>query len=102
VPEAWYAEIIRSTGVYAKNRSFIAAEVRQAFAPKAAITHEVLSYREAKVLSDLERGLTYKEMAAHQKMTVNGIKSAQKTLYAKLGVHSALEAVRQGKAEGLI
>ena len=52
-----------------------------------------LTERERQVLDHLSEGLTYKEMGAELKISVNTVRTHLKQVYAKLGVHSRTSAV---------
>jgi DNA-binding NarL/FixJ family response regulator len=58
--------------------------------------------RERQVLELLARGLTNDEIAAALFLSPNTVPGYRKSLFAKLGVHSKIEAVVQGAARGLL
>ncbi len=83
VPPALRAQLMRWLGI-------------DASAPVA------LSPRERQVLSALVDGLSYKQIAAHLGVGIETVRSYIRTLYPKLGVNSATEAVTRALREGLV
>jgi DNA-binding NarL/FixJ family response regulator len=58
--------------------------------------------REREVLELLARGMTNDEIAAALFLSPNTVPGYRKALFAKLGVHSKIEAVVQAAARGLV
>ena len=58
--------------------------------------------RELQVLELLAQGMTNDEIAAALFLSPNTVPGYRKSLFAKLGVHSKIEAVVQGAARGLL
>lgn len=61
-----------------------------------------LSPREEQVLRALVRGLAYKQVAAELGVSIDTVRSYVRTLYKKLRVHSATEAVSKALREGWV
>jgi len=65
--------------------------------------HDVaVTARERQVLELLARGLTNDEIAAALFLSPHTVPGYRKSLFAKLGVHSKIDAVVQGAARGLL
>lgn len=58
--------------------------------------------RERQVLELLAQGMTNDEIAATLFLSPNTVPGYRKSLFAKLGVHSKIEAVVQGAVRGLL
>ncbi len=56
-----------------------------------------LTTRECEVLDLIARGYTYEEVAARLGMALNTVRHHVRAIYAKLGVHSKLEAVNEAR-----
>jgi LuxR family maltose regulon positive regulatory protein len=69
---------------------------------RSSVLVDPLSSREITVLRYLSSRLTHQEMAAALFVSPNTLKSHTKSVYRKLGVGSRAEAVRAGRALGLI
>jgi LuxR family transcriptional regulator, maltose regulon positive regulatory protein len=63
---------------------------------------EPLSHAEARVLRYLPTKLSVPEIADEMYLSVNTVKTRQRHLYDKLGVHRRHEAVEQARALGLL
>jgi two-component system, NarL family, response regulator YdfI len=63
---------------------------------------EALTERELQVLSLLAQGLANKQIAVQLGISEHTVKFHVSSIYAKLGVNSRTEAVRQGVRQGLI
>ena len=61
-----------------------------------------LSKRELEILEGLCKGLSYKMIASEANVSFETIRSYMKTLYSKLDVHSATEAVSKALKENLV
>jgi DNA-binding NarL/FixJ family response regulator len=61
-----------------------------------------LTAREQEVLQCLVRGLSYKQVAAHLKMSLDTVRSHIRAIYKKLHVHNAAEAVARAIREKLV
>lgn len=61
-----------------------------------------LSRRERDVLEALVRGLSYKQVAAELGVSIETVRSHVRSLYKKLQVHSATEAVSKALREGWV
>lgn len=70
--------------------------------PKSRNPPPKLSRRERHVLEALVRGLSYKQVAAELGVTTETVRSYVRTLYKKLRVHSATEAVSKALREGWV
>ncbi|MEN0060513.1 MAG: response regulator transcription factor [Myxococcota bacterium] len=68
--------------------------------PRSEMPH--LSPRERDVLEGLVRGLAYKEIAWELQVSIETIRGYVRTLYRKLRVHSATEAVSKALRQGWI
>lgn len=79
--------------------TYIARKVVQSFQhpPAAARSEEGLSKREAEVLDCVARGFSDKEVADALGLSVTTVRSYLKAIYAKLHVHSRLQAVQKAK-----
>ncbi len=80
----------------------IARAVIQEFQSRPTANHDLLSRRETEVLSFVEQGLSYKEIAANLHLSPHTVHSHIKKIYEKLqasGKHDALEKARR---KGLI
>jgi DNA-binding NarL/FixJ family response regulator len=60
-----------------------------------------LTTQEFRVLTCLERGLRFKEIASELRITEATAKGYARNLFAKLGVHSRSEAVHEARLQGL-
>jgi ATP/maltotriose-dependent transcriptional regulator MalT len=61
-----------------------------------------LTKKELVALQDLARGVTLARAAERHRVSVNTIKAQRRTLYRKLGVSTATEAVRRARERGLL
>lgn len=61
-----------------------------------------LSPREREVLGALVRGLAYKQVADELGVSIDTVRTYVRTLYKKLRVHSAIEAVSKALREGWV
>jgi LuxR family transcriptional regulator, maltose regulon positive regulatory protein len=63
---------------------------------------EPLNERELAVLRFLPGNLSAAQIGGEMYLSVNTVKTHMRKLYAKLGVHTRAEAVRRGRALGLL
>jgi LuxR family maltose regulon positive regulatory protein len=57
----------------------------------------ILTIQEEKILRLVEKGLTNKQIAEHNNVTVGTVKSHIKNMYRKLEVNSRMQALQRGK-----
>ena len=80
-----------------------AAAERDAFPSLPVLNQQLaegLTQREYEVLQLLDEGLSYREVGERLFVSVNTVKYFQKSVFAKLGVGSRLEALRRARAMG--
>ena len=80
-----------------------AAAERDAFPSLPGLNQQLaegLTQREYEVLQLLDEGLSYREVGERLFVSVNTVKYFQKSVFAKLGVGSRLEALRRARAMG--
>jgi LuxR family maltose regulon positive regulatory protein len=99
IPIKWLQDIDKKAAAYAKKAAIIAAEVRKKHGINKIIT---LSERENQMLHDICLGLTREEIAATRYLSVNTVKTELKTLYAKLGASSNIDAMRIALEQDLL
>ena len=77
--------------------SSIARKVFEAFKNQPPVSRQTdrfdLTIREQEILALLMKGMSYKMIADHYKITYNTVNGHCKKIYVKLQVHSATEAV---------
>jgi two-component system NarL family response regulator len=61
-----------------------------------------LTPRELQILRLCEKGLVYKEISDRLSITKNTVHSHVKQIYRKLQAHNATDAIRKGRARGLL
>ena len=80
----------------------IARAVIQEFQARPAANPEILSRREAEVLSFVEQGLSYKEIANNLHLSPHTVHSHIKKIYEKLHANSKGEALTKAKLRGIL
>jgi len=91
IPSKWLHSVERKATIHAKNKEAAA----RAYKRENNIGEEIgLSEREREVLSDMCRGLSRDEIAAHRCLSINTIKKILQSLYIKLDANNNLDAVR--------
>ena len=80
----------------------IARAVLAEFREKPILETPILSQREMEVLSCLEEGLTYKEIAARQFISPHTVHSHIKKIYEKLHAKGRHEALQLARKKGLL
>lgn len=80
---------------------------RQAPLPAApasaeAGTHAAMTEREVQILTDLSRGMSYKEIGELRSISAQTVAHHVKNIYRKLAVHSRGEAVYEASKRGLV
>jgi len=99
IPRDWLEEINRKSSAYAKRRSKMISEYREA----NQIVEEVsLSNREKQILKELSQGLSRSEIASSQNLSVNTVKMFVKSIYDKLNANSLADAIRIAAEKKLI
>jgi DNA-binding NarL/FixJ family response regulator len=71
-------------------------------APGAEPTRLDLTDREQEVLRGLVQGMSYKQVAAHLRVSLDTVRTHVRGIYRKLQVHGAAEAVRRAIEERLV
>ena len=99
IPVEWLLDINRRSASFAKRRSHLLAEYRQAHNLTAKIS---LSRREAEVLTDLSQGLSRQEIATVHQLSINTIKLIINQLYIKLEAHNLADLIRVAAQNHLI
>ncbi|MGE0327484.1 MAG: response regulator [Polyangiaceae bacterium] len=80
----------------------IARAVIQEFQARPAANPEILSRREAEVLSFVEQGLSYKEIANNLHLSPHTVHSHIKKIYEKLQANGKHDALEKARRKGLI
>jgi two-component system, NarL family, response regulator len=80
----------------------IAKMVLQEFQTGIAEEQDILSAREVQVLRSLEKGGTYKDIAAQLGISPQTVRTHIKNIYEKLHVKSRSEAVQASKRKGIL
>ncbi|WP_029144912.1 LuxR C-terminal-related transcriptional regulator [Microbacterium luticocti] len=71
-------------------------------ADQATLRQRALTARELELLTLLARGLSRTEIAQELFITVNTVKTHQRSLYRKLGATTRTDALREGRRRGLV
>jgi len=98
---SWLDFIYSEAADYARTADQIRTEYR-ALNPAAGDRNNPLSRREKAVLQALSQGLTREEIALKQKISVNTVKGAIRSIYTKLNANNRAEAVSIALARGYI
>ncbi|MCA9641008.1 MAG: response regulator transcription factor, partial [Myxococcales bacterium] len=80
----------------------IARAVIQEFQARPAASPELLSRRETEVLSFVEQGLSYKEIASNLNLSPHTVHSHIKKIYEKLQANGKHDALEKARRKGLI
>ena len=99
IPRKWLEDINSISSTYAKRKTKMMSQYRQANNLKAELE---LTSRERAVLKDMSDGLSRNETAASQNISVNTVKMVTDAIYNKLGANSLAEAVRMAVGYNII
>jgi DNA-binding NarL/FixJ family response regulator len=91
IPKAWLEDINRRAASYAKRRTHVITEYKQANRIAETVS---ISPREAEVLTDLSHGLSRAEIAAGRGLSINTVKMVINNIYIKLGAENMADAIR--------
>jgi len=80
----------------------IARAVVREFQPPASTEEHLLSHREKEILDGLERGLTYKEIAADFNLSIHTVHTHIKNIYEKLHAKSRTEVFLKARRKGIL
>ncbi|GHV44741.1 hypothetical protein FACS189492_1530 [Clostridia bacterium] len=95
----WLARLKNSCATYAKRQETVALNYRQ----ENNLTPKVdLSPRDVKILTDLYQGMSRSQIAAAHHISINTVKTALLSIYAKLGAENNVDAVRIAMELGLV
>jgi LuxR family maltose regulon positive regulatory protein len=97
-PREWLETMRRAASAYAKKRSLVAAQ----YSGRELPAFGGFSQHEIAILSSLSLGCTAEEIAADMHISVQMVKSAIRSVYAKLGAANRADAIRIATAIGLI
>lgn len=99
-------ELVESIENLAKGGAPMSPKIARAvigeFQDAAPDAHYLLTPREREILSELEKGLTYKELAAKLSISHHTIHSHIKKIYEKLHAKSRRDALSTARQRGLI
>jgi LuxR family maltose regulon positive regulatory protein len=99
IPREWLNGMSRACSAYAKRRSLVVSRFRT----KHGIDGNVaLSTRDLNMLKDLYHGLSRTQIASRHYISVNTVKTALQTIYAKLGAENNVDAIRLATEMGLL
>jgi LuxR family maltose regulon positive regulatory protein len=98
IPQEWLYTMRRKTSAYAKQRALVAAH----YSARESPAFPDVSGWELEILGSLSQGRTSDEIAGEMKISVSMVKSAIRSLYAKLGAANRADAIRIAAAKGLI
>ncbi|MDR1352993.1 MAG: helix-turn-helix transcriptional regulator [Treponema sp.] len=98
MPRLWLQNIRSAASAYAKERSLVAAQYRDA----GAASSPELSEPELEVLNGLSRGRTSEEIAEDMKISPSMFGSFLRSVFNKLGAVNRADAIRIATAKGLL
>jgi LuxR family maltose regulon positive regulatory protein len=98
LPREWLETMRRAASAYAKKRSLVAAQ----YSGRDTAEFPDVSDWELEILSSLSQGRTGEEIAGDMKISPKMVKSAIRSLYAKLGAANRADAIRIATAKGLL
>jgi LuxR family maltose regulon positive regulatory protein len=98
IPEEWLRTIRRDASAYAKKRSLVAAQ----YSGRDTAAAPAFSNWEREILNNLSQGRTVEELATGLNISVNMVKSAIRSVYAKLGAVNRADAIRIATSKGLL
>jgi LuxR family maltose regulon positive regulatory protein len=101
IPRPWLEMILKNASAYAK-KLFVVAETYQDQGRMSQKPEALLSSWEQEVLIGLSQGLTRKEIAEKNAISVNAIKSVIRSVYNKLEAVNRADAVRIATAMGIL
>jgi LuxR family maltose regulon positive regulatory protein len=101
IPRPWLEMILKNASAYAK-KLFVVAEKYRDQGRISRKPEAILSSWEQEVLIGLSQGLTRKEIAVNNAISVNAIKSVIRSVYNKLGAVNRADAVRIATAMGIL
>ena len=90
IPKEWLENIHRKASAYAKRQAYMISRFK---APGGDAGSIALTKREMEILKDLTLGMSRKEIAASQNVSVNTVKMIISSMYVKLNVTSLPEAI---------
>ncbi len=99
IPPTWLETVERRATSCAKRQSALCGAYEKACGPRRRVT---LSKRESEILADLYHGLSRAEIAANRARSINTVNAAVNNIFAKLGAHSIVDAVRIAAEEKLV
>ncbi|MDR1412294.1 MAG: LuxR C-terminal-related transcriptional regulator [Spirochaetaceae bacterium] len=98
IPRAWLLNIRSAASAYAKGRSLVAAQYRDA----GDASSPKLSKPELEVLNGLARGRTSEEIAEDMQISLNMFNSFLRSVFNKLGAVNRADAIRIATAKSLL
>lgn len=101
IPLPWLQNILTKSSTYAKRLAYVTEGYNTA-GMEDKQSQVSLSKREMEVLSCIMQGLTRDEIADTCNLSLNTVKSIQKSIFNKLGVTNSMDAVRIAMTMGLI
>ena len=99
IPKDWLESINRTSSAYAKRLAYMISEINKASSYESTVS---LTDRELKVLQDLFQGLSRREIAVSQNISINTVKMVINSIYNKLCVSSMHSAIRVAIKQNLI
>jgi LuxR family maltose regulon positive regulatory protein len=98
IPGEWLHIIRRDASAYAKKRALVADH----YSGRDTAVVPVFSDWEREILNNLSQGRTAEELAAGLNISVKMVKSAIRSVYAKLGAVNRADAIRIATSKGLL
>ncbi|MDR2314349.1 MAG: LuxR C-terminal-related transcriptional regulator [Spirochaetaceae bacterium] len=98
IPKDWLQVIRKKSSVFAKKRALVAA----AYTDQDTAASPDFSAWELEILNHLSQGYTSEKIAGTMNVSINMIKSAVRSLYAKLGAANRADAIRMALQKDLL